>query len=83
MPTNCQLRTDEGLPCTKTATGIFDCRGDEYQACTEHGEEAVRMGGAAEFVLFTCDCGEPLDPTVPVSMCRACFDACEPTTTDL
>lgn len=28
--------------------------------------------------LPTCDCGEPLDPTLEVSMCRACFDSCEP-----
>lgn len=26
---------------------------------------------------FTCDCGQDLDPTLDVSMCRECFDSCE------
>lgn len=32
----------------------------------------------AEPPAWTCDCGEPIDPTCGVSMCRGCFDSCEP-----
>ncbi len=31
---------------------------------------------------YTCDCGAPLDPSLPVSMCRGCWDSCEPSPED-
>lgn len=51
---------------------------DAWKCCPPEGDDRIPDDVGEDEPEWTCDCGEPIDPSLGgVSMCRACYETCD------